>query len=94
METDNHIVKYKGQVRKSAINILVWLENNPNPNEEEVIVGLTPLQGKLKDAVFNFRENIKDWDKHTFVSQPLDDTRVEEHKEFLAEHQDVEGSGN
>ena len=93
METDNHIVKYKGQIRKSAINILVWLENNPNPNEEKANE-LAPLQGKLKDAIFNFRENIKDWDKHTFVSQPLDDTRIEEHKEFLAEHQGVEGGGN
>ena len=93
METDNHIVKYKGQIRKSTINILVWLENNPNPNEEKANE-LAPLQAKLKDAVFNFRENIKDWDKHTFVSQPLGDNRIEEHQEFLAEHQNLEGSGN
>jgi len=92
METDNHIVKYKGQVRKSAINILVWLENNPNPNEEKANE-LAPLQGKLKDAIFNFRENIKDWDKHT-TTLPLDESRLKEQKEFVDENQFVEGAGN
>ncbi len=37
---DNKIVKYKGYIRKSAINILAWLENNPNPTEEEIRHGL------------------------------------------------------
>ena len=93
MDNDKRIPKLCRQVRVCTINIMAWQENNPNPNEEKANE-LAPLQGKLKDAIFNFRENIKDWDKHTFVSQPLDDTRIEEHKEFLAEHQGVEGGGN
>ena len=35
MDNDNKIVKYKGYVRKSAINILAWLENNPNPKVDK-----------------------------------------------------------
>ena len=93
METDNHIVKYKGQIRKSSINILVWLENNPNPSEEKVVLELIPLQRKQQDAIFNFRENIKDWDKHT-TTLPLDESRLKEQKEFLDENQFVEGAGN
>ena len=93
METDNRIVKYKGQIRKSSINILVWLENNPNPSEEKVVLELIPLQRKQQDAIFNFRENIKDWDKHT-TTLPLNENRLKEQKEFLNENQFVEGAGN
>jgi len=93
METDNRIVKYKGQIRKSSINILAWLENNPNPSEEKVVLELIPLQRKQQDAIFNFRENIKDWDKHT-TTLPLNENRLKEQKEFLDENQFVEGAGN
>ena len=46
MDNDNKIVKYKGYVRKSAINILAWLENNPNPTQEKAHE-LWELRGKL-----------------------------------------------
>ena len=92
METDNHIVKYKGQIRKCAINILAWIENNPNPTEEKVNE-LRQLKGKLNDVVFNFCENIKDWEKRT-TTLPLNEDKLDEQKQFLEEQQFVEGSGN
>ena len=61
---DNKILKYKRIIRKSAINILAWLENNPNPSEEGIGM-LKALQSKLKDSIFYYAENIKDWEKHT-----------------------------
>ena len=61
MENDNKIVKYKGYIRKSAINILAWLENNPNPTQEKA-QELLELRGKIKDAIFNYFDNIKDWE--------------------------------
>ena len=61
---DNKILKYKRIIRKSAINILAWLENNPNPSEEDIGM-LKALQSKLKDSIFYYAENIKDWEKHT-----------------------------
>ena len=45
MENDNKIVKYKGYIRKSAINILAWLENNPNPTQADRIAGATMKHG-------------------------------------------------
>lgn len=92
METDNRIVKYKGQIRKCAINILAWIENNPNPTEEKVNE-LRQLKGKLNDVVFNFCENIKDWEKRT-TTLPLNEDKLNEQKQFLEEQQFVEGSGN
>ena len=61
---DNKILKYKRIIRKSAINILAWLENNPSPSEEDIGM-LKALQSKLKDSIFYYAENIKDWEKHT-----------------------------
>ena len=61
---DNKILKYKRIIRKSAINILAWLENNPSPSEEDIGM-LKALQSKLKDSFFYYAENIKDWEKHT-----------------------------
>ena len=61
---DNKILKYKRIIRKSAINILAWLENNPSPSEEGIGM-LKALQSKLKDSIFYYAENIKDWEKHT-----------------------------
>ncbi len=61
---DNKILKYKRIIRKSAINILAWLENNPNPSEEGIGM-LKALQSKLKDSIFYYAEHIKDWEKHT-----------------------------
>ena len=61
---DNKILKYKRIIRKSAINILAWLENNPSPSEEDIGM-IKALQSKLKDSIFYYAENIKDWEKHT-----------------------------
>ena len=92
MENDNKIVKYKGNIRKSAINILAWLENNPNPTQEKA-KELLELRGKMKDAIFNYFDNIKDWEKHT-TTLPLDESRLLEQKKWLEENQGIEGSGN
>jgi hypothetical protein len=92
MENDNKIVKYKGYIRKSAINILAWLENNPNPTQEKA-QELLELRGKMKDAIFNYFDNIKDWEKHT-TTLPLDESRLLEQKKWLEETQGIEGSGN
>ena len=92
MENDNKIVKYKGYIRKSAINILAWLENNPNPTQEKA-QELLELRGKMKDAIFNYFDNIKDWEKHT-TTLPLDEARLLEQKKWLEENQGIEGSGN
>jgi len=89
---DNKIVKYKGYIRKSAINILAWLENNPNPTEEKA-QELLELRGKMKDAIFNYFDNIKDWEKHT-TTLPLDESRLLEQKKWLEENQYPEGSGS
>ena len=92
MDNDNKIVKYKGYIRKSAINILAWLENNPNPTQEKA-QELLELRGKMKDAIFNYFDNIKDWEKHT-TTLPLDESRLLEQKKWLEENQGIEGSGN
>ena len=92
MDNDNKIVKYKGYIRKSAINILAWLENNPNPTQEKA-QELLELRGKMKDAIFNYFDNIKDWEKHT-TTLPLDESRLLEQKKWLEETQGIEGGGN
>ena len=92
MENDNKIVKYKGYIRKSAINILAWLENNPNPTQEKA-QELLELRGQMKDAIFNYFDNIKDWEKHT-TTLPLDETRLFEQQKWLEENQHPEGSGS
>ena len=92
MENDNKIVKYKGITRKCAINILAWLENNPNPTQEKA-QELLELRGKMKDAIFNYFDNIKDWEKHT-TTLPLDESRLLEQKKWLEENQGIEGSGH
>ena len=92
MENDNKIVKYKGITRKCAINILAWLENNPNPTQEKA-QELLELRGKIKDAIFNYFDNIKDWEKHT-TTLPLDESKLLEQKKWLEENQGIEGGGN
>ena len=87
MDNDNKIVKYKGYIRKCAINILAWLENNPNPTQEKA-KELLELRGRIKDSIFNYFDNIKDWEKHT-TTLPLDQTRLVEHQKFLEETQGV-----
>jgi len=77
---DNKIIKYKRMIRKCALNIIVWLENNTNPTEEDMIM-LKGLQAKLKDSIYYYEENIKNWEKHTMtidLPQP-----VLEHQEYL-----------
>ena len=79
-DADNRILKYKRMIRKSAINILAWLENNPNPTEEQ-LKKLRELKGEINDRIFYYCENIKDWEKHTTtleLPQP-----VLEHQEYL-----------
>ena len=92
MENDNKIVKYKGYIRKCAINILAWLENNPNPTQEKA-KELLELRGKIKDAIFNYFDNIKDWEKHT-TTLPLDESKLFEQQKWLEENQHPEGSGS
>ena len=87
MDNDNKIVKYKGYIRKCAINILAWLENNPNPTQEKA-KELLELRGRIKDSIFNYFDNIKDWEKHT-TTLPLDQTKLIEQQEFLEETQGV-----
>jgi hypothetical protein len=87
MDNDNKIVKYKGYIRKCAINILAWQENNPNPTTEEELKGLIELKGKINDNIFYYRENIISggWEKRTTVIP----TKVQEHQEWLEETQGV-----
>ena len=92
MDNNNKIVKYKGYIRKCAINILAWLENNPNPTQEKA-KELLELRGRIKDSIFNYFDNIKDWEKHT-TTLPLDQTKLVEQQEFLDEKQFPEGSGS
>ena len=92
MENDNKIVKYKGITRKCAINILAWLENNPNPTQEKA-QELLELRGKMKDAIFNYFDNIKDCEKHT-TTLPLDESKLLEQSKWLEENQHPEGSGS
>ena len=87
MDNDNKIVKYKGYIRKCAINILAWLENNPNPTQEKA-KELLELRGRIKDSIFNYFDNIKDWEKHT-TTLPLDQTKLVEQQKFLEETQGV-----
>ena len=87
MDNNNKIVKYKGYIRKCAINILAWLENNPNPTQEKA-KELLELRGRIKDSIFNYFDNIKDWEKHT-TTLPLDQTRLVEQQKFLEETQGV-----
>jgi len=79
-DTDNRILKYKRMIRKCAINIQVWLENNSNPTEEDMGM-LKGLQAKLRDSILYYEENIKNWEKHTTtieLPQP-----VIEHQAYL-----------
>ena len=87
MDNNNKIVKYKGYIRKCAINILAWLENNPNPTQEKA-KELLELRGRIKDSIFNYFDNIKDWEKHT-TTLPLDQTKLVEQQKFLEETQGV-----
>ena len=63
---DNKILKYKRIIRKSAINILAWLENNPSPSEEDIGM-LKALQSKLKESIFYYGEHIKDWEMNILL---------------------------
>ena len=48
---DNKIVKYKRMIRKCALNIQVWLENNTEPTQDDMAI-LKALIGKLKDNAY------------------------------------------
>ena len=32
---DDGIIKFKRMIRKCALNLMVWHENNPNPTEQD-----------------------------------------------------------
>jgi len=74
---------------------MAWQENNPSPDKEKAIE-LKRLQIKVDDALTNYLLHIQtnDWDKHTYVSQPLNESKLQEQQEFLDTNQFVEGSGN
>jgi|TARA_R100000951_G_scaffold106877_1_gene101777 hypothetical protein len=92
MDNNTKIVKYKGMIRKACINTLAWLENNPNPTQEKA-QELLELRGKMKDAIFNYFDNIKDWEKHT-TTLPLNEAKILEQDKWLEENQHPEGSGS
>ena len=81
---DNKILKYKRIIRKSAINILAWLENNPSPSEEDIGM-LKALQSKLKESIFYYGEHIKDWEKHTTTIELPEP--VLEQQEYIEQNQ-------
>ena len=92
MDNDKRVVKYRTQIRKCCINIQAWQENNPNPSDEEA-KELDVLGGRLKDAIFYYREHIRqgNWVKHSFVSEPIDESMLIEHNEWLDEVQGTHG---
>ena len=78
IDADNRILKYKRMIRKSAINILVWLENNPSPTEEQ-LKKLRELKGEINDRIYYYAENIQNWEKHTTtieLPQPVIDQQA------------------
>ena len=77
---DNKIVKYKRMIRKCALNIQVWLENNTEPTQDDMAI-LIALIGKLKDNAYYYRLSCENWEKHTTtidLPQP-----VLEHQAYL-----------
>ena len=73
---DDEIVKYKRMVRKSFINGLAWLENNPNSTEEETDE-LIAIADKAGADARIYKENKKYWVKHTYIH------KLKEHQEYL-----------
>ena len=55
-DADNRILKYKRMIRKCALNIQVWLENNSNPTEEDMVM-LKALQAKLRDSILYYEDH-------------------------------------
>ena len=95
-DKDKRIPKLRRQLRVCNINMLAWSENKPNPTKEEASE-LRTLKYKHDDAINEYLYFIENeiWDKHTFVSQPLDETKLKEQQEFLETHQSpIETSGN
>jgi len=92
MDNDKRVVKYNRMLRRCCINIMAWQENNPNPTDEEAET-LDVLFGKLKDAKTNYREHIRqgNWVKHSYVSEPIDESRLVEQQEWLDEVQGTHG---
>ena len=70
-------------------------KQSKGPDKEKAIE-LKRLQIKVDDALTNYLLHIQtnDWDKHTYVSQPLNESKLQEQQEFLDTNQFVEGSGN
>jgi len=90
IDADNRILKYKRMIRKSAINIMAWLENNPNPTEEE-LKKLREYKGEINDRIFNYCENIQNWEKHTTtieLPQPVLDHQAYLDKGISAEEEE------
>ena len=81
---DNKIVKYKRMIRKCALNIQVWLENNTEPTQDDMAI-LVALIGKLKDNAYYYRLSRENWEKHTTtidLPQP-----VIKQQEYIKENQ-------
>ena len=95
-DKDKRIPKLRRQLRVCNINMLAWSENKPNPTKEEASEVRT-LKYKHDDAINEYLYFIENeiWDKHTFVSQPLDETKLKEQQEFLdTHHGTMETGGN
>ena len=79
-DADNRILKYKRMIRKSAINILAWLENNPSPTEEqfkEIKLG----EHNAREALTYWSSDINaGWTQLGHSEMPL---KVQQHKEYL-----------
>ena len=79
---DNKIIKYKRMIRKCALNIIVWLENNPNPTEEDMIM-LKGLQAKLK-------EKLKVANRKSEIAEKKLDSFKDKHSKVINEYRNLE----
>ena len=77
---DDGIIKFKRMIRKCALNLMVWHENNPNPTEQEADQQIA-IAEKILENCFSFKENIKYWVKHTTT------LKLKEHQEHLKDNQ-------
>lgn len=80
---DDEIIKYKRMVRKSFINGLAWLENNPNSTEEETNE-LIAIADKAATDARTYKDNKKYWIKHTYIH------KLKEHQAYLDKGTDAQ----
>ena len=77
---DDGIIKFKRMIRKCALNLMVWHENNSSPTEQDADQ-LVAIAEKILETSRAFKENIKYWVKHTSTHQ------LKEHQEYLKDNQ-------